>query len=125
MIFEVVDPGFPAWGWWFAAGLIVVVTALVLLDVFVIRHGGLAAVSVIGGVLLCAVAVGSVAPADYDRQYDLQIAQGVESHGFENVDLTGRDFTASLDGEYYKGHVIEIETDVFQIVQIVPEEGVK
>lgn len=125
MIFEVVDPGYPAWGWWFAAGLIAVVTAPILLDVIVFRHGGMAAVSVIGGIVLAVPVLGAVAPADYDRQYDLQIAQGVESHGFENVDLTGRDFTASLDGEYFKGHVIEIETDVFQIVQIVPAEGVK
>ena len=125
MVFEVVDPGYPVWGWWFAAGLIVVVTALVLLDVTVIRHGGLAAVSVIGGIVLAVLAPGAIAPADYDRQYTLQIEQGVESHGFENVDLTGRDFTASLDGEYFKGLVIEIETDVFQIVQVVPGEGVK
>jgi hypothetical protein len=127
----ITDPG---WDWVFtawivalpAAGLLVVITLLALSFILPGRsrrkalRGGASAIGFITLILgaFAFLLIAMIGSDIYeDRIYALQ-TEALEDAGFEKVTLTYDRFTASMEGDYFSGVLVETDTLTYQIVEI-------
>lgn len=121
MTFEIVDPGFPVWAWLIPLILTVVVFPLLCwLDWALDLNGSLggpafAFLGVGGWAILCGI-IGGGGYAEEVKS--LKVAE-LEALGFEDVTLEVDKFTASQNGDYFSGALIEIDTDTYQVAEVV------
>lgn len=60
---------------------------------------------------------------DYQERVDAAIVASLEDTGFEQIDLSGLDFTADKDGEYFRGTLDRYDTEsdyAYQVLELVP-----
>lgn len=121
MIIEIAGGTYPAAGWWF----ILIPGAIVVLGIisltiwgdreFLVGQIGLALAAIyalVFGVM--------VAPGVGLREEETQKVEALEEQGFENVDVDDDDsFTASRDGDYFSGSLLEIAENTYQVVEKV------
>ena len=120
MIIEIAGGGYPVHGWWF---ILIPVAILALGVVSAIFWDDEEIVLVKLGIILTAVYAilfgVFYAPVEGVLARDHQKAEALEGRGFENVELENDSFTASQDGEYFSGSLLEIAENTFQVVEKV------
>ena len=120
MIIEIAGGEYPTAGWWF----ILIPAAIVVLgivslaigrdDEFLVGRIGLALAAIyaiIFGIL--------VAPSVVTAEETAQKVEALQEQGFENVDMDGDSFTASREGDYFSGSLLEIAENTYQVVENV------
>ena len=85
------------------------------------RGAWLGAIGATVGVGACIVGgIGSMAqpPIDYGIRVEEAKAASLEEAGFTDVELSGDKFTASDDGAYFKGALVEVGDLTWQVVEV-------
>lgn len=81
-----------------------------------------AIVLLVGGVWTLtgwAIMLGVVPSSYVEAEKERMIVEQLESQGFANVDLdSGRKFTASVDGQYFRGALVHDSEYRYQIVEL-------
>lgn len=124
MIIEIAGGGYPVHGWWFILIPAVVLVVGIVCAVKWDRSEGLYSPGLIavGAFLLVTYALvfgPGIAPEQERTEHDKQKTAALQEQGFGNVDLENDSFTASQDGEYFSGSLLEIAENTFQVVEKV------
>lgn len=123
MIIEIAGGTYPAAGWWFIlipVGIIAVGIAVTALGEWELGYP-IAAVGVAATLMYALLFAFVVAPDHSELGERAQKTQALEEQGFENVDVDDDDdsFTASRDGDYFSGSLLEIAENTYQVVEKV------
>lgn len=123
MIIEIAGGGYPTAGWWFILIPVAIIVIGILCMVFWGRDADWSPGVIMAGVMLTifyALIFGAAYGLSEERQVqEVQKEKALEQPGFENVDVDGNSFTASRDGDYFSGSLLEIGGNTYQVVEKV------
>lgn len=127
MILEIQDPGWDFTSLFVTGGIAVVVLAIGLLTYLRLRDV-MSESDTFGvwtlTVVIAAMALGAgvlVGNSVYDRAIQDEKIAGLEELGFDQVYLYGDNFTASRDGAYFSGVLLEgEEPDTWEVAEVLP-----
>lgn len=122
MVFEIAEGVGNGYLWWWMA----LPAALILLAIAVTADDFSDGDSVVGAWVLAivsAIAVFGIVSATIhtqeSKQEDAFKVEQLERLGFENVDYASGDFSASLDGAYFSGALVDLGDNTFQVIEKV------
>lgn len=113
MIIEFADPGYNWWFLWWPLIALGIFIALAIVLTLVFEEGAYGpSTFLIIGALFCAIAIpGLAGNSDYSFRIQDAKESALTDLGFEHVKVSGDSFTASFEGAYFSGVLVNLKPE--------------
>lgn len=122
MIIEIAGGTYPTAGWWFIFIPVAIFVVGLVVNSFWDDGFAVATVGIFAAFTYALLFGLAMAPDLMEREEAAQKTQALEEQGFENVNVDGDSFTASRDGDYFSGSLLDLGENTYQVVEKVEVE---